>query len=118
MKRLVAVLKMRCPRCLKGSVYRGFLRMREACPVCGLIFEREPGYFLGAMYASYTIGFVLTLPVWLTLLLIGQSLGVIMGVSIVLVVLLMPMLFHYSRVAWMHFDYMFNPKTFENDPRY
>ena len=30
----------------------------------------------------------------------------------------MPLLFHYSRVSWMHFDYIFNPKTFENDPRF
>jgi hypothetical protein len=27
-----------------------FLRMHERCPACGLKFEREDGYFLGAMY--------------------------------------------------------------------
>jgi hypothetical protein len=27
--------------------------MHEYCPVCGLKFEREEGYFLGAMYISY-----------------------------------------------------------------
>jgi hypothetical protein len=114
----MAVLRMHCPRCLKGAVFRGFLRMRRECPVCGLIYEREPGYFVGAMYASYTIGILLTLPVWLTLLLIGQSFGVIMGATTIAVVILMPLLFHYSRVSWMHFDYIFNPKTFENDPRF
>ena len=34
------------------SIYRGFPRMHE-CPVCGLQFHREQGYFLGAMYISY-----------------------------------------------------------------
>jgi len=27
--------------------------MHERCPVCRLRFEREEGYFLGAMYISY-----------------------------------------------------------------
>ena len=27
--------------------------MSKRCPACGLKFEREPGYFFGAMYVSY-----------------------------------------------------------------
>ena len=27
--------------------------MYENCPVCGLKFEREQGYFVGALYVSY-----------------------------------------------------------------
>ena len=27
--------------------------MHPQCPVCGLRYHREPGYFLGAMYISY-----------------------------------------------------------------
>lgn len=29
--------------------------MNEECPVCHYKFEREPGYFLGAMYVSYAL---------------------------------------------------------------
>jgi hypothetical protein len=32
--------------------------MNERCPYCGLKFEREQGYFLGAMYFSYCIATV------------------------------------------------------------
>ena len=35
--------------------------MYERCEVCNLKFEREPGYFLGAMYISYGLGLTLTL---------------------------------------------------------
>ena len=42
--------------------------MHERCPVCGLKFEREPGYFLGAMYFSYLLsippGLVIVLLIW------------------------------------------------------
>ena len=27
--------------------------MHKACPKCGVKFEREPGFFYGAMYLSY-----------------------------------------------------------------
>jgi hypothetical protein len=30
--------------------------MYERCPTCGLKFEREDGYFLGAMYIGYGLG--------------------------------------------------------------
>lgn len=30
--------------------------MYERCRFCNLKFEREPGYFLGAMYISYGLG--------------------------------------------------------------
>jgi uncharacterized protein (DUF983 family) len=112
-----AVLLMRCPRCCRGGVYRGFLRMRKDCAICGLVFEREPGYFTGAMYASYTLGIFGTMPVWLALLLTEQPYALILGVSVGMIVVLMPVFFHYSRVLWLHFDFIINPGTFETPPK-
>src|SRR5260370_33084347 len=55
------ILHQRCPRCRSGkifhhSVFVGLPKMYERCPVCNLRFEREEGYFLGAMYISYGLG--------------------------------------------------------------
>jgi hypothetical protein len=49
-RRLAAIVQQRCPRCLHGQVFATLFRMHEQCPLCGLSFEREPGYFTGAMY--------------------------------------------------------------------
>src|SRR5262245_48048790 len=59
LSRLGAVLRQRCPRCRTGPVFRSLLRMNDPCPHCGLVFEREEGYFLGAMYVSYALGGVI-----------------------------------------------------------
>jgi hypothetical protein len=80
------------------------------------VFEREPGYFTGAMYASYTIGIFGTLPIWMTMLLTGASLTAILVVAVVLVLAIMPIAFHYSRVLWLHWDMHFNPSTFQIPP--
>src|SRR5437868_3140102 len=53
-----AIAGQRCPGCLEGRIYAGVLRMNDDCPVCGHHFEREPGYFLGAMYISYPLSLV------------------------------------------------------------
>src|SRR5438874_2445283 len=42
-----------CPRCGAHTLFRGFFAMHEACAVCHLVFEREPGYFIGAIYINY-----------------------------------------------------------------
>ncbi len=108
-----AALRLRCPRCCEGAVWRAPFRMHAACPVCHLVYEREPGYFTGAMYASYFLGIFLTLPVWMWMLFAGAELVPILVVAFLLVLALTPVSFHYSRVIWMHIDCYFNPKTFE-----
>src|SRR5262249_5342040 len=54
------ILHHRCPRCRVGTIFdrspfRGFPKMYERCSICQLHYEREPGYFLGAMYISYAL---------------------------------------------------------------
>lgn len=115
LRRLRASLFMRCPRCCKGGVFAAPLRMRETCLECGLKFEREPGYFTGAMYASYFLGIFSTAPVWFGMLMAESSYASILVVGIAMVVVLMPLYFHYSRVLWMHIDAYFNPATFIAD---
>jgi len=44
------------PVCLNGRMFAGRLRMHPTCPVCGHRFEREQGFFQGAMYVSWVLG--------------------------------------------------------------
>jgi uncharacterized protein (DUF983 family) len=42
-------LTRRCPRCGSGRLFRHYLTMVPDCPRCGLHFEREQGYWAGAL---------------------------------------------------------------------
>ena len=61
MATVASALKGKCPKCEKGDIFRekGNIlllkvpKMNEHCEVCGYKFDKEPGYFLGAMYVSY-----------------------------------------------------------------
>jgi hypothetical protein len=81
--------------------------MHERCPECGLVFDREEGYFLGAMYVSYGLScLILILGMYaLHLLLPDLDLGWAILLAIVAYVPFVPLVFRYSRVIWMYFDH-------------
>jgi hypothetical protein len=92
-------------------VYRGPLAMLDSCPVCGLQFEREQGYFLGAMYVSYGLSIP---PVLLLILLIRKLSGWPFDVSIAAAFLaylpFAPVVARFARVVWMYVDQGFDPR--------
>ena len=109
MRRLAAVLALRCPRCLRGRVWRSFLAMHERCPVCGLVFEREPGYFTGAMVVSYALAVPTFGLIVIALLVLGLDTGVALLLGAVLYLGLAPFIFRFSRVIWLQLDWVLDP---------
>ena len=83
--------------------------MHQRCPVCDYLFEREEGYFYGAMYASYFFAMLTVIPVMFVLLFTGQSIALILGVTIPQTLIQAPISFMYSRVIWMAVDNHFDP---------
>src|SRR5258708_29053297 len=45
-----------CRTCGAGHLFRHWFRMVERCPQCGIKFEREDGFFLGAFLINFGIG--------------------------------------------------------------
>ncbi len=85
--------------------------MLERCPVCTLKFEREPGYFLGAMYISYGVALVtivvLALALWLGM---RWSLQRSTLWAILLFLPLAPAITLFSRVLWIYLDQAMDPE--------
>src|SRR5260370_30667463 len=86
-------------------MFAGLLRMNPTCPVCGHRFEREQGFFQGAMYVSWVMGvtYLAGLGVLAQLLLVPR-IGIVPAVACVVAVhvLCVPMVFRYSRGVWAH----------------
>ena len=110
------ILEQRCPRCRLGrmfhrSIFRGWPKMHLRCPVCDLLFDREPGYFLGAMYISYSVGLgmvtAFSLAVW-AVTAWGLTKAVI--AAVVLFLPLAPAITLLSRVLWIYLDQAVDPE--------
>jgi gluconolactonase len=50
---LVRAVRLRCPNCGTGKLFRGPFRMHDACSACGASFKREQGFYLGSIYINY-----------------------------------------------------------------
>ena len=48
-------LLKRCALCGSGKLFSRWFRMKERCPRCGYLFEREEGFFLGAYVINLAI---------------------------------------------------------------
>lgn len=110
MKRLLAILTQRCPVCLQGQIFSSFLESNKHCPHCGVLYEREHGFYLNSMFIAYTLGFLVILPSAFYLLWIESTVMVFSIAIIVETVILWPLIFRYSRVIWMHMDQIFDPR--------
>jgi Protein of unknown function (DUF983) len=85
--------------------------MHERCPSCGLKFEREPGYFLGAMYLSY--GLALVEIVFLAAILWTFTRWSLQSVTVWAILIFLPTapaLTLFSRVLWIYLDQAIDPE--------
>jgi hypothetical protein len=84
--------------------------MYERCPVCDLKYEREQGYFLGAMYFSYMLSIppvlVLVLLLWW---LTAWRFDLVLVAAFVVYLPLVPAVTRFSRVLWLYLDRHFDP---------
>ena len=109
---LLRGLVRHCPRCNSGHLFRGWFSMVPRCPRCGMCFEREEGFFLGAFVVNFgvmlislalfiTIGVAVTLPD-------PSAIGLAAGGM--LVGTLVPIAFYpFSRTFWSAIDLWMKP---------
>jgi uncharacterized protein (DUF983 family) len=76
--------------------------MRESCPSCGLVYEAEQGFFVGAIYVNYavTVGVGLgsaLLANWLH----PMSLVAQLAIAVPLMLVIPVAFFHHSRSVWL-----------------
>lgn len=108
---LIAGIRLKCPRCGRGPVFFGFFKMHPECPRCHLRFEREQGFFVGAIYLNYGATVAIAVPGffildYLTAITLFQQL-LLWGVFAIVFPLFF---FRYSRSLWLSLVYMFIPE--------
>jgi uncharacterized protein (DUF983 family) len=115
MSAIEGILRQICPRCRQGHMFRpftfrGWLAMYETCPVCHMKFDREQGYFIGAMYVSYGLSIppVLALVVILWRLACWSFGAAVIGAFLAYLPFV-PFVVRLARVVWIYIDRAVDP---------
>lgn len=108
------VVRLRCPNCGGGPVLEHWLRMRVRCGACGLRLRRgEHDNVMGPVMFSFTIAGVLLFATLAVLLVNLREVpwdAIQYGGPVAMIVLLV-LLFPFSRLVWLAFDLMLRPVT-------
>jgi uncharacterized protein (DUF983 family) len=100
----------RCARCGSGHLFRRYFTMVDDCPVCGLHFEREHGYWAGAL--AINIGaasavFIITFGVALVLTAPDIPVAPLLAILIPLMILVPLLGYPFSKTVWVAVDRAF-----------
>lgn len=110
--KLGALVHEKCPRCRRGDMFKNsawhlskFDEMYENCPVCGLRYEVELGFYWGAMYVTYAFSVAIVVLVGVGLYFLANDPPTwVYLVSVAAVVLLLtPVMFRYGRITFLYF---------------
>jgi uncharacterized protein (DUF983 family) len=109
-KMLRAGIRLRCPRCAVGKLYAQPFKMYDHCHHCNLKYEREQGYFIGAIYINYAATVAIAVPGFLLLdtftsMTINQQLLLWIPFAVIFPLIC----FHHARSLWLVLDHFFNP---------
>lgn len=104
-------LRRRCPRC-GGKAFESWFRIKRHCDKCGLHFEREEGYWVGAVIINTTVTFASFVGLFLFLVLMtwpDVPWGLVMGVTVAANAALPVAFYPISKTVWLALELSWHP---------
>ena len=111
-------ITLRCARCGSGHLFRRYFSMKADCPRCGLHFEREQGYWTGALAFNMIASGGLFAIIFVTVLVLTlPDIPVIPVLCFVLPIMLLgPIVFFpFSKTIWVAVDRAFLQRLDPNE---
>lgn len=122
-KVLRSVFTLKCPRCQEGDLFtvkNPFLLkyiddMPHYCPKCGEDFQREIGFYYGAMMVSHASTTLIAVVVHIIVFYFyGWELAPnLISITVILLVLF-PIIFRTSRAIWINMFSKYDPNAIKN----
>ncbi len=108
---VIRALRLRCPVCGQGRLFRGWFKMHDVCPECDATFEREAGFYLGSIYVNYGLT-ALVVAIGYPVLLFNQIVaeGPLLAMALGFSIIFPICFFRYARSLWLGFDEFCDPR--------
>lgn len=114
---IVRAVRLRCPACGIGPLFRGLFAMAPECARCGYSYRREPGFYLGSIYINYGVTAISTILLYAFLVMgLGASHEQALVLSVVVAVVLPVMFFRWARALLLALDNSVNANQWHAGP--
>jgi uncharacterized protein (DUF983 family) len=117
--KMYSILHFKCPECHEGDFFESHpYNLKKTgnttvtCSECGMKYEKEIGFYYGAMYISYAFGVALFVTFWVLHSWFFSSYSVwwLIGIITVASVLLGPLMYHTSKIVWANIFFRYKGK--------
>ena len=100
-------LKLRCPACGRASIVSQPFNIKAQCTECRVVFQREEGFFVGAIMANVVATELLILLVYFACLLLTDFDERVVLPLLFITGVTFPLLFyHHSWALWLGMDHL------------
>jgi uncharacterized protein (DUF983 family) len=123
--KIYSVLGNKCPHCHQGNFFvsnnpynlKTFHVMHNECPVCNEDFKKEPGFYYGAMYMSYslTVAVAVLWAIALNVLNMYEPFTYVVSFA-VLIIALFPIMYRSARLGYINVFVHYN-KDFKSNSK-
>ena len=116
--KLYSIVNFKCPYCHEGKFFVSSNPydltkagdLHKDCSVCGRKYEREPGFYIGAMYVSYGLAIALCISVYAACIVLFPEAAIWTRIVTILSALFLstPIMYALSKILWatMFMDYV------------
>ena len=124
--KIYSILANKCPKCQEGDFFisknpynlKTFDKMHSECPICKEDYEKEPGFYQGAMYVNYALTVAAGVGWFILVYLIVGFDPLIYCVSfLILLIVMLPWLFRTGRLTWINFFVKYNKDSSNIDSK-
>ncbi|HEX8560062.1 MAG TPA: DUF983 domain-containing protein [Pyrinomonadaceae bacterium] len=99
--------RLRCPACGGAPVFKTPFRVRPLCRACGALFQREEGFFVGAIMINVVTTEAAVMAAGGLWLLLGPGDDAVMLSLLLAVALVFPVAFyHHAWSLWLAADHL------------
>jgi uncharacterized protein (DUF983 family) len=103
---MLRCLRLRCPVCGDSSIIQSLFKIRHHCPVCGALYQREEGFFVGALTINVVTTELVILVLYLTTMLILNNYQLILVILFGTGLLFPIAFYHHSWSLWLSLDHL------------
>ena len=99
-------LKLKCPACGKGPMVGRPFNVNERCSVCGVIFKREEGFFVGAIMANVIATEATILIAYFACLFLISNEQTMLTILFIVGVTFPLVFYHHAWALWLGIDHL------------